>query len=1099
MPLHRPEADTAGADRDAPYETESRHPATAHLPDLEHPWLGLESFREDTRAYFFGRDAEIGELHLRLRSHPLLVLYGRSGLGKTSILTAGLIPRLVSEEKRPLLVRLRYDDPALDPAGQLVAAVFGWGECGGGPRLTSRPTKSLPWAVHLGEKLAVSMPVDYPSRLWLRLHYRREPPDVTHLIVDQFEEVFTLGAQIPAAESSVRDAMSILLQGAIPEPITQLIAENDSFLDEFDPDSVPVRVILALRDDYVYALHRWSRHLASLGQNNFELRALRGGAAFDAVFKPGELRSHYRSEITDENRIDTGLPPIIDADTAERIVRFVAKKGPDASMEMIEAVPPILSLLCRELNERRFGVSPDNRDAAHEQIKFFESDANIETIIAAFYERCLAGRPEAVRVFIEDGMVSYSGARLAQDEQSIIRVFENGTEISGAPDNRRADGFGDSNAARACLYDLINRRLLSPLGDQRYELIHDLLASVVEKSRTARTERLRLERDAAALRARQERAGAQAAEQQARRKQRQLLTVAAALIVAVTAAVGSILQYKRATHARVEAEKLIEFMTLDLRDKLAPIGRLSLLHDIDGRIEAYYESLTGREKSPELLRLRGVMLRNRGDVQRAQGDLTGALKSYENSLDIAQKLAWQAPSNTEWQSDLAISYENVGHVERAQGDLSQALRRYAGSLGIRQMLASQQPGNVDWQRDLVLSYNNVGDLLRAQGDLTGALTNYSAGLALAERLGQHDPSNADWQQNLSLTYNNIGGIQCAQGDLRDALISYRAGHTIAQRLAQQDPSNATWQRNLSLSYNKIGDVESARGDLQDALISYRAGHAIAQRLAQQDPSNATWQRNLSLSYNNIGDIQSARGDLQDALTNYSAGLALAERLAQQDPSNADWQQNLSLSYNNIGDIHTARGELRDALISYRAGHAIAQRLAQQDPSNATWQRTLSLSYNRIGDGQVAQRDLRSALSSYREGLVIAERLERQDPSNAAWKGHLLLSYNKIGRVQSALGDLASALSSYRAGLNIAEQLVQRDSRNPLWQVTVALYRLRTGTILARAEPKAKDEARALVATGRDILKQFRIANSFTGSDEELVAFIEHLLETKDGS
>ena len=90
---------------EAPLE-DARPAATLHLADLEHPWLGLESFREETRAYFFGRDTEIAELHLRLRSHPLLVLYGRSGLGKTSILSAGLIPRLCAEGQRPVLYRL---------------------------------------------------------------------------------------------------------------------------------------------------------------------------------------------------------------------------------------------------------------------------------------------------------------------------------------------------------------------------------------------------------------------------------------------------------------------------------------------------------------------------------------------------------------------------------------------------------------------------------------------------------------------------------------------------------------------------------------------------------------------------------------------------------------------------------------------------------------------------------------------------------------------------------------------------------------------------------------------------------------------------------
>src|SRR5437763_16554480 len=92
--------------------------------DLEHPWLGLESYQAETRAYFFGRDQEVAELHLRLRSHPLLVLYGRSGLGKTSILNAGLIPRLVAEQQVPVLHRFDYNNERLGPAEQLMLLLF---------------------------------------------------------------------------------------------------------------------------------------------------------------------------------------------------------------------------------------------------------------------------------------------------------------------------------------------------------------------------------------------------------------------------------------------------------------------------------------------------------------------------------------------------------------------------------------------------------------------------------------------------------------------------------------------------------------------------------------------------------------------------------------------------------------------------------------------------------------------------------------------------------------------------------------------------------------------------------------------------------------
>jgi eukaryotic-like serine/threonine-protein kinase len=65
-----------------------------------------------------------------------------------------------------------------------------------------------------------------------------------------------------------------------------------------------------------------------------------------------------------------------------------------------------------------------------------------------------------------------------------------------------------------------------------------------------------------------------------------------------------------------------------------------------------------------------------GDVQKAQGDLAGALKSYRDELAIADKLAKQDSSNTDWQRQLALTYGRVGNVLSAQGDLAGALNSY---------------------------------------------------------------------------------------------------------------------------------------------------------------------------------------------------------------------------------------------------------------------------------------------------------------------------------------------------------------------------------------------------------------------------------------
>ncbi len=237
-----------------------------------------------------------------------------------------------------------------------------------------------------------------------------------------------------------------------------------------------------------------------------------------------------------------------------------------------------------------------------------------------------------------------------------------------------------------------------------------------------------------------------------------------------------------------------------------------------------------------------------GDVQVAQGDLAGALKSYRDSLAIMERLAKSDPGNAGWQRDLSVSFDKVGNVQVAQGDLAGALKSYRDSLAISERLAKSDPGNAGWQRDLSVSFDKVGDVQVAQGDLAGALKSYRDSLAIMERLAKSDPGNAGWQRDLSVSFDKVGDVQVAQGDLAGALKSYRDSLAIMERLAKSDPGNAGWQRDLSVSFNNVGDVQVAQGDLAGALKSYRDSLAIIERLAKSDPGNAGWQRDLSVSF-----------------------------------------------------------------------------------------------------------------------------------------------------------------------------------------------------------------------------------------------------------
>ena len=100
------------------------YPAPLATVDAQNPWLGLVSFTEETRGYFHGREEEAAELGRRVQRKLLTVLFGQSGLGKTSILRAGLVPRLRAQGYCPVYVRIDYGKESPEPAEQIKQAIM---------------------------------------------------------------------------------------------------------------------------------------------------------------------------------------------------------------------------------------------------------------------------------------------------------------------------------------------------------------------------------------------------------------------------------------------------------------------------------------------------------------------------------------------------------------------------------------------------------------------------------------------------------------------------------------------------------------------------------------------------------------------------------------------------------------------------------------------------------------------------------------------------------------------------------------------------------------------------------------------------------------
>ena len=253
-----------------------------------------------------------------------------------------------------------------------------------------------------------------------------------------------------------------------------------------------------------------------------------------------------------------------------------------------------------------------------------------------------------------------------------------------------------------------------------------------------------------------------------------------------------------ANRARSEADGLINFMLSDLKGKLAPLGGLSLLADVAKRVSAYFQNLPKDEISlPRLLEQRSAF-DTVGDVFASLGDYEDAVSSYQESLKLGEALVGVIPDNAGFQRDTLSTQVKIGDVFVRQARPREALHEYQEALQILETLLARDAKNDDFRGDLCVTYQKIGDVLGALGDSRGALENHQKSVEIARQLLTEDPNNSVWLRDLEIGLNSIAGVFRYQGNSDQSLKYYQEAVEIAERLAAQDPKNLNLQRDLIL-------------------------------------------------------------------------------------------------------------------------------------------------------------------------------------------------------------------------------------------------------------------------------------------------------------
>ena len=366
------------------------------------PWLGLRTYKENDKIY--GRDKEKAQLANFIKGNLHTIIYGKSGVGKSSLLQAGVFPLLRDEDMFPVYIRLEHNS-AKSYFEQIKVAVL------------AASSFRVEWCEY--ECDSIKQFLTETSFIDDDIHCRQYPV----LVFDQFEEIFML------PDMDHKQDVELFF---------------DQIADILDVEETCFRIVICLREDYLYYLEQNSVRIPDLKRNRFSLRTLNKEQATEIIRKPC-------------NGIVTDV-------VVECILNKVSLQGFE------EYEPAILSLFMYSLFEKMklLGLEVISKDLV---------DTFGGNIISDFYNSSTNTISDSSMEFIEEHLLTNGGYR------HNIPVDD-------------ARKYGVTNEE---MNQLIESRIVTIIPRTNnvdyMEFSHDILCPVATKSRNERRQRIQKQKN----------------------------------------------------------------------------------------------------------------------------------------------------------------------------------------------------------------------------------------------------------------------------------------------------------------------------------------------------------------------------------------------------------------------------------------------------------------------------------------------------------------------------------------------------------------------------------------------------------------------------
>lgn len=415
------------------------------------PWAGLASYEDpknsERKLKFCGREDDCYDLVKLIVHNTFVTLYGKSGIGKTSLLNAGVFPELREEQYQPLYLRLgmREDDSPQSYQSIILDVI--------------KQSVNHIETINVVDEQQDEQSVDYLWNFFVRHRFYDENNEQVTLVIvfDQFEEVL---------RSANRDDADILLRQL------DYVNNNEHSFDNYEIDGSPYhykrncRFVVSIREDYLYRLEDVidKNYLPSLKRCRYRLLPLSLEQAESIIVEP--------------------VPNLISLEVAKEIICKITGAiscGIESSKGRVrekEVEPVLLSLFLSELYKRK-------REGCNTIDKSLVEQFG-DNIIQDFYIQTMSDISEDFVKELEDVLITSDGKRNNVFESSLV-CCKNTPETTDPIKSQELNWLKEQRIIREFPWN----------GAIRIEFVHDVLCDTIVRRKK--------ERKLVALRAEEER------------------------------------------------------------------------------------------------------------------------------------------------------------------------------------------------------------------------------------------------------------------------------------------------------------------------------------------------------------------------------------------------------------------------------------------------------------------------------------------------------------------------------------------------------------------------------------------------------------------